>query len=281
MGEVGAVYEFTAKVTGRNVDTDGTSPLSVYIRAQDLTGIGQWGYGPSGFFPQWIYPGQRAAIMRNGGSVEKYLARSGDPMKGQGDYYYSSPLLQVQDFVVTSNDGKVSRGRGGTLWFDNVTQSFGEKAKAVVDSGVSWLEFSLQLPNTGQALKIGHVTQQATGNLPYAVMVDGDGAKARNGTILPTSRWDIGDVVVTPVRSSLWTSPKTGEKYYMKYKVRLKGATASTSADLVVTASFKNQEVVLGSSRTVYEGLFDFTGMVNGAKVSGTGWAEIQPAKSL
>ena len=281
MGEVGAVYEFTSKVTGRNVDTNATSPFSVYVRVKDLTGIVQWGYGPSGFFPQWIYPAQRNAIMRDGGSVEEYLARSEDPMKGQGDYYYSSPLLEVQKFVVTSSSGRVSRGHEGTIWFDTVTQSYGENAKAIVDNGVQWLEFSLQLPGTRQALKIGRVSQSSVGSLPYAMMMDGDGPKVRNGAIVPSSRWDIGDIAITPVKSSVWTSPKTGEKYYMRYHVILKDQDPSRSADLTVTARFDNQEVVLGTSRTVYEGLFDFTGTINGNHVDGTGWGEIQPASSL
>lgn len=282
LGERGSIYEFTADVTGQDVDTEETYPFSVYVRVKDMTGNVQWGYGPSGFFPQWIYSAQRHAIMsKDGGSVEHYLTRTEDPMRGQGDYYYSSPLLQVQKFVVSRNHKVVSRGLDGTIWFDTVTQSFGPKGTAVVDNGVRWMEFALQLPDTAQALKIGRVTQKSVGSLPYAIMVSGDGATARNGTIVPSSRWDIGDIHITPVKSSLWTSPKTGERYYMKYKVRLEGKTPATSAHLVVTAAFNNQELVLSKARTVYEGLFNFTGTVNGKSVSGSGWGEIQPADSL
>lgn len=282
IGERGAVYEFTADVTGFDGDTNARYPFKVYIRAKDTTGIVQWGYGPSGFFPQWIYPGQRHAIMtKDGGSVADYLARTGDPMTGQGDYYYSSPLLQVEKFVVTRKGEPVSTGRGGTIWFDNVTQSFGPKAKQVVDNGVQWLEFSVQLPDTGQALKIGHVEQKSVGTLPYAMMIDADGDKQRDGAIVPSSRWNVGDISIRPIKSSLWTSPTTGERYYMKYRVILTGDGPSTSANLVATAAFDNQEVVLSSARTVYEGLFDFEGTINGKSVTGTGWGEIQPANSL
>lgn len=282
MGERGAVYEFTSNVPGRDVDTNKTYPFSVYVRVKDLTGIVQWGYGPSGFFPQWIYGPQRDSIMtKYGGSVERYLSGTQNPLKGQGDYYYSSPLLEVQRFIVSENDKVVSHGRAGTIWFDTVTQSYGPKAKAIIDNGVQWLEFSLQLPDTEQALKIGRVTQKSVGSLPYAMMMDGDGEKRRNGAIVPSSRWNIGDIKIDPVRGSIWTSPKTGERYYMKYHVKLNDEDPGKRADLVLTARFDNQEVVLSQARTVYEGLFDFTGTINGERVSGSGWGEIQPSNSL
>ncbi|MEI6452468.1 MAG: hypothetical protein WCP98_21295, partial [Actinomycetes bacterium] len=56
LGKKGAVYEFTSLVPNGATGAPANEFLTVYVRAEDATGIMQWGYGPSGFFPQWIYP---------------------------------------------------------------------------------------------------------------------------------------------------------------------------------------------------------------------------------
>jgi len=94
LGKSGAVYELTAFVPNGATGAPANELLTLYVRAEDTTGIMQWGYGPSGFFPQWIYPTQRAAITNDfGNSVGKYLAATRDPMTNQGDHYYTMPLL--------------------------------------------------------------------------------------------------------------------------------------------------------------------------------------------
>ena len=72
------MYEFTSYVPNGATGAPADQFLTLYVRARDATGLMQWGYGPSGFFPQWIYPDQRAAITGEyGNSVGRYL--SGDP----------------------------------------------------------------------------------------------------------------------------------------------------------------------------------------------------------
>jgi hypothetical protein len=280
-GMKGTVYEFTTFVPNGATGAPPNEVLEVYVRAKDTTGIMQWGYGPSGFFPQWIYPAQRAAIAHDfGGSVGKYLAATLDPMTNQGDYYYTLPLLKVQQFSVRLAGRVVSSGSGGWIWFDTVEQQFDAAAEKIVSNGVNWLEFSVQFPRTGQAMKIGYVEQASVGRLSYAMLHDAHSPKARNGAFTNSMNWAMNKVHVTPVKSSLWKSPASGQSYYRRYWVTLEGARPRQQAHLLITAKFKDQEVIAGG-RTVYEGLFSVTGTLCGKKVTGQAWTEVQPASNL
>lgn len=278
VGQRGAVYELTASVNGVIVGKETPTTLDTTVRAKDMTGWTQWGYGPSGFFPQWLYPKQRKRVMgRFGGSVERYLETTGASLTGQGDYYYSAPLLRVTRYSVAQDGQVVSRGNEGYLWLDNVNQSFDTAARAIVDNGVQWLEFSVQLPGTRQALKIGRVSQDSVGTLPYAILSQGDGERWRDGLLEPVARWDIGDIAINPVKSSAWTSPISGLRYYTKYDVVLDGDSPRDRGHLRISATFDDQEIAL-PSRTVYEGLFSVKGRIRGQQVAGQSWAEIQPS---
>ncbi|MFN8167377.1 MAG: lipocalin family protein [Candidatus Nanopelagicales bacterium] len=283
IGEKGAVYELTARVAARKVGSSASKTLQIYVRAKDTLGMAQWGYGPSGFFPQWIYPKQRKAIEgRYRGDVGAYLAGTRDPMSGQGDYYYSSPLLRVQEWSMHENGRRVSHGRGGTLWLDNVEQSFDAAAEKVVKNGVTWTEFSTQLPSLNSALKIGWVKQKSVGTLRYAMLASGSNTKARNGNLRP-SKWATQSISIRPVRSARWTSPATGLTYYTKYRVVLRpsGNAQRHSARLTMTAVFDAQEVAFKGGRAVYEGLYKVTGTLDGRRIRGQAWGEVQPAGSL
>jgi hypothetical protein len=281
IGKKGAVYEFTTSITNGAEGAPSGQLLTLYVRARDATGLMQWGYGPSGFFPQWIYPDQRAAITGEyGDSVGGYLAATHDPMTNQGDYYYTLPLLEVQRFSVSLGDQVVSRGSSGWLWFDNVVQQFDAAAEQVISSGVTWMEFSVQFPRTKQAMKIGYVKQASVGQLDYAMLHDPDSPKARNGSFMDSVSWGIDDVHITPVPSSLWKSPASGQSYYTRYTVTLDGARPRDRAKLFIAARFQDQEVD-ADQRTVYEGLFSVTGTLCGKKVTGQAWTEVQPTADL
>jgi hypothetical protein len=281
LGKKGAVYEFTSLVPNGAEGAPANQLLVLYVRAQDTTGIMQWGYGPSGFFPQWIYPSQRAAITNDfGNSVGKYLEGTYDPMTNQGDYYYTMPLLKVQRFSVSLGGQVVSTGSSGWLWFDNVEQQFDAAAEQIISNGVNWLEFSVQFPTTKQAMKIGYVEQASVGQLNYAMLHDAHSPKARNGAFTDSVNWDMDKVHITPVQSSLWKSPVSGQSYYTSYRVTLDGARPRQRAHLFIAAKFTDQEVNAGG-RHVYEGLFSITGTLCGEKVSGQAWTEVQPSGNL
>ena len=281
LGKKGAVYELSAFVPNGATGAPANELLTLYVRAKDATGIMQWGYGPSGFFPQWIYPAQRAAITNDfGNSVGKYLAGTRDPMTNQGDYYYTMPLLEVQRFSVSLGGQVVSKGSGGWIWFDNVEQQFDAAAEQIISNGVKWLEFSVQFPTTKQAMKIGYVEQASVGQLNYAMLHDAHSPKARNGAFTDSVNWDMDKVHITPVQSSLWKSPVSGQSYYTRYRVTLDGARPGQRAHLFIAAKFTNQEVNAGG-RHVYEGLFSVTGTLCGEKVTGQAWTEVEPTASL
>ena len=286
IGQKGAVYELTASVQASRLNSsEAPHRLQLYVRAKDTLGMAQWGYGPSGFFPQWIYPSQRAAIEgRYRGDVGAYLSATHDTMSGQGDYYYSAPLLDVQQWSVRANGTRVSHGRGGTLWLDNVEQSFDAAAEQVVKNGVTWTEFSTQLAHAGAALKIGWVRQKSVGTLPYAMLAGRGNGHARNGN-LRTSKWAMRSIRIAAVGGAghRWTSPTTGLTYHTKYRIVLKssGNPKRHSAVLTMRAVFDDQEVALTGGRAVYEGLFRVTGRLDGRRIRGQAWGEVQPAGSL
>lgn len=283
VGEKGAVYELTSRVEAARMDGTGRPYLlQVYVRVVDTLGMVQWGYGPGGFFPQWIYPAQRRAIVgRHRGDVGAYLAATHDPMSGQGDYYYSAPMLRVQEYALYANGRKFSHGRGGVIWLDNVEQSFDAKADKVVQDKVTWTEFSTQLPGVGKALKIGWVYQRAVGTLPYAMLAAAGNKRFVDGN-LATTKWRIGSISITPLPGHLWRSKQSGLSYHTQYRVVLRkaGSAEGHSATLLMTAVYGDQEAAVGS-RHVYEGLFRVTGVLDGRRVSGQAWGEIQPAGSL
>jgi hypothetical protein len=254
--------------------------MQVSVRARDVGGVGQWGYGPSGFFPQWILAPQRSAIESTyDGSVGDYLAGTGDQMLNQGSYYYSSPVLDVEAFTISVNNSLVASGTGGELIADYVTQSFDAAADEVVDNDVQWTEFSTMLDG-GRTLKIGEVEQASVGRLPYAVMLSVDGPRGDNAALTASRRWDIGQITITADPESAWTSARSKQSYAMRYVVELAGADADSSASLTYDAVVDDQEIDV-AGRTVYEGLYRVTGTLDGESVSGFAWGEIQPTGTL
>jgi hypothetical protein len=286
IGQKGAVYELTSSVTAGRLDgTNKPYLLQVYVRVKDTLGMAQWGYGPSGFFPQWIYPAQRAAIVRKyHGNVGAYLAATHDRMSGQGDYYYSAPLLQVQEYALYANGRQFSHGRRGWLWLDNVEQSFDAAADKIVQNKVTWTEFSTQLPGAGTALKIGWVNQKSVGTLSYAMLAAGRNGRFVDGN-LATSSWDVPSITISAVPGSryTWRSKATGLVYHTRYRVLLRkaGNAKGHSAALILSAVYGDQEVAFKGGRAVYEGLYTVTGWLDGKRVSGQAWGEVQPAGTL
>ena len=281
IGERGAVYELSSDVLDIADGPNKGRRMQTYVRAVDTTGVMQWGYGPSGFSPMWIYPNQRAAILDTyGGSVGDYLAATRDRMASQGTYYFSVPLLKVQQFRIAIDGRRVSHGSAGWIWMDNVERSFDERAQQVIDNDVSWLEFSVQIPKTGQALKIGYTEQASVGRFPYAMLSSPTATKARNGALTSQMNWNINGIRFRPVPGSEWTNPVTGHTFYLKYRVDLDDSGTGKKSSLLFTAALPKQEAVI-SERAVFEGLFRMTGTIDGTSVDGWGFGELQPVGSL
>lgn len=272
-GQKGARY----KVLTHGVDNLGKA-LTTEVLVEDTMGFVNEGFGVNAFLPNWLLPKQQEAVRTTyGGSVEKYLAATQDPLTGQGSYYYSAPFLEVVNFKVSYDaDGTVvSQGTGGLLWMDVVYQTFDDAAiKVVTDS--TWSFFILQFPEQKKALM---TTMVGTEGSDYRVssLFSTDAQKNPNGVLEPQYRWNLQDINMQPVEGSEWTSPRSKLTYYTKYRILLSG---ERPADLTVTMAWEDQEVQV-ESRFVYEGLGNVTGTLDGEMVNGSAWLEMQPKGTL
>lgn len=281
LGQRGAVYEITASLdSSYDTGSTATEPETAYVRVKDMTGIAMWGFGPSGFKPQWLDPGQRSKVMNQyGGSIARYLRSTGDPMTGQGNYYYSSPLLKVQKFVFYRGGKRILSGNGGYTFFDQCTQTFGAEAQKILGSNFGWVSFEIPIPALGGGMALGKFSRPDAPALPYAALATTRSPKARNGALV-AHNWGLKDISLEPVASSAWKSPESGKTYYLKWRAILKGPDAAHRGNLTLTAVNKDSEVNFGG-RTVYEGLFRYSGTMAGKKVSGATFSEMQPEGSI
>ena len=277
LGQQGAVYEITASVSSEKVGAVGANaePMTAYIRVKDMTGIAMWGFGPSGFKPQWLNATQRTAVMEQyGGSIKRYLENTNDPMSGQGNYYYSSPLLKVQKFVFYRDGKKVLSGKDGYMFFDQCTQSFSADDEKVLGDNFGWVSFEIPIPAVNGGMVLGRLSQPTVGNLAYAALATRSSPRAQNGALVAYN-WGLKDIELKPVAGSEWKSPTSGKTYSMKWRAVLRGQNAAHRGRLTLTAVNRNSEIDYGG-RTVYEGLFRYSGVIAGKKVSGTTFAEMQ-----
>lgn len=289
IGAVGSVYELTVSVDTGMAGSPARERATLSIRAKDLTGIIQWGYGPNGFFPLWMFDGeplpassgpipttdQRSAIMNQyGGDIGAYLAATGDPMTGQGSQYYSMPLVEVEQWSVSIGSSYVAGGTEGLLFFDNLTETYNDSAQYIVRNGYEWTEFSVQLPDSRQGMLIATTGQQEVGQLHYAMIGGAGSTQSTNGTLQPTANWPQGAIHIAPTDET-WTSPHSCYVYHLTYSVQLDGSDTRPAADLVFRATAADQELN-ALNRAVYEGLFSYEGTLGGEPVSGYAWGEIQ-----
>lgn len=272
-GQKGARY----KIQSHGADNLGKL-MTTEILVEDTMGFVSEGFGVNAFLPNWLLPEQEKAIRKNfGGSVEKYLAATQNPMTGQGSYYYSAPFLKVITFKVTydENGTVVSQGTGGLLWMDVVYQTFDDAATEIVKDS-TWAFFIMQFPEQQKAIMTTLVGTKVS-DYRVSSLFSMDAPKNPNGVLEPEHRWNLQDIVMKPIAGSEWKSPDSGEIYYTKYKIVLSG---ERSADLTVTMAWNDQEVNAGS-RFVYEGLGNVTGTLDGEVVNGSAWLEMQPIGKL
>jgi len=300
VGEAGAVYRLDATLdTWLPGETEPTTPAKLTVIAKDTTGMIQWGYGPNGFFPLWMFDGttidtrgdgcptatspgcipttdQRSVIMnRFGGDIGAFLEATGTPMTGQGSQYYTAPLIEVQSWHIDLGGTYVTGGTEGRLILDNLTQTYDEAAQYIVKNGYSWTEFTTQIPETGQGLLVAVTSQPAVGELYYAMLGGAGSQVSANGALQPTANWPQGAIEVEPLKRSRWVSPTSCYVYDLSYHVKLAGSATRPAVDLVYTATAHEQEAS-GNGRSAYEGLFSYTGTLGDTPVSGYAWGEIQ-----
>ena len=274
MGEAGAEYRLAADVQDQ---LGGRLQAEVLLR--DRLGVVNQGYGSASFFPQFLTDTQEEQISGSyGNSVRDYLEATGDPMACQGSFYYSLPLLDVEEFTITRDGVQLSGGASGTMWMDNVVQSYDEQAvKVLIDGDAAWEFFSIMLPEEDAALMVIQITS-ANGTLPVASLFRAGGDTTENGALEAADAWPIDMVDVAPLSGSMWTSPNTGLQYPQQHRIQL--ASDTTPVDLTITMVRENQEIVVGDT-IKYEGLATVEGTLDGQAVTGTAFVELQPAGRL
>lgn len=269
MGAAGAVYRLTADTPD---NLGGRLEADVLVR--DRLGAVNQGYGTSSFFPQFLTNPQRSEISGLfGNSVGDYLEKTGDPMTCQGSYYYSTPLMDVQSFSITRDGVPLSSGTRGTMWMDDIVQTYDEQASEALIGNASWKFFSIMLPEENASIMVIQI-KSATGTLPAATLFRDDSGRTRNSARGAVHSWEIDKIDVEAVPGTKWRSPLTKQEYFQEHRVRL-GST-SCPADLTIKMVRKNQEIVY-KDMIKYEGLASVEGTLGGKPVKGTAFVELQP----
>jgi len=274
MGMKDAVYHLAADVVDqeeRRLQTD------VWIR--DVFGVINNGYGPASFYPQWITPEQREKIISEyGGSLEAYLVAENDPMVCQGDYYYSTPQLEVLYFRVTRDGDEVlTEGRRGRLWMDYTVASYDERASEMVKYS-KWQWFAIQFTQfsgSNSSLMVLNTETLKTEALPVARFYR-DEVKSLNGAINATYTWDIDKISITPVEGSVWKSPATGITYYTKYDIDLLSGDPAMNAHLTVAMVRDDSELYFPGENPMYEGAGTVSGTFGSETIAGYVFAEFE-----
>ena len=269
MGAAGAVYRLTADCPDQ---LGGRFQADVLVR--DRLGAVNQGYGTTSLFPQFITEPQRNEITGLfGNSVGTYLEETGDPMTCQGSQYYSLPLMDVQSFSITRNGAPLSNGTRGTMWMDNIVQTYDKQASEALIGNASWEFFSIMLPEENAAIMVIQI-KSATGTLPVATLFRDDSGRTRNSARKAVHSWEIDKIDIEPVPGTKWRSPKTKQEYFQEHRIRLGAGTCP--ADLTIKMVLENQEIVYGKM-IKYEGLASVEGTLGGKPVKGTAFVELQP----
>lgn len=288
MGVKGATYRMQADALDFQ-----QRRLKAEILLVDRLGTINEGYGTAAFLPQWMTPAQQAAIRgQYAGNIQAYLARQADPMKGQGTYYYSLPLLEVQHFKVTGPDEMIyAQGHGGMIWVDSVVQSYNQSEWKTLGSA-SWVFFSVQFPGMNTALMVSVVfTIDPVSELPTAKYFTAGGPKTLNGALSAEREWVFDQIAVMADPASAWRSPASGVSYPMSWRVELGAPTDLSSGGaapdwpvfLTIDAVRNNQEIYIAGdppSSSKYEGIFRVQGRIGGRACEGMAWGELHNAEA-
>jgi len=177
-----------------------------------------------------------------------YSAKS--ELAGASSHYYSYPSLAVSGEIALGDE--VHAVEGGA-WYDHEWTS-----SLLGDQQVGWDWFSLRF-DSGDALMLFHIRDQS------GAVVSSRGTFIHaDGRVEP---FDEGAVEAQPQR--LWTSPKTGVRYPLGWRLR----SARFDFDLAVDSVQDAQE--LDTTVRYWEGAIDARGRLGAREVSAEGYLEL------
>lgn len=136
-GEPGAKYQIQGRVFG-------SYELNLDVEMTDNLGAFNVGYGPASFLPNYLFEDQFNTLNNEefNGNLEKYLKIEAPKLSNQGSYYFSSAMeVTKYNIIQKTKKGSVStneNGANGFIWFDSVTQNFGELNHLPDGASVSW-----------------------------------------------------------------------------------------------------------------------------------------------
>ncbi|MFH1159584.1 MAG: lipocalin family protein, partial [bacterium] len=210
-------------------------------------------------------------------TVSNYLEATADPMSCQGSYYYSLPLLDVEQFTITRSDSVLSSGTKGLMWMDYVVQTYDQRAVEVF-SEASWSFYAIQFPDINASLMVIEINS-TTGSLPIARLFSTDGGMTLNYAHKPKYIWAINNINIEAVPGTNWTSPKSNLDYAMQHRIQL--MSEDFPADLTLTMVINDQEIYIDEKTIKYEGLATVEGTLGSMTVTGQAFVEIQPVGHL
>jgi predicted secreted hydrolase len=180
--------------------------------------------------------------------AQGYSEKSGVP--GSASYYYSYPFLSAQGTVQIGGDSVDVRG---AAWLDH---EWGSAVLAPGQSGWDW--FSLRFDD-GSALML------------FRIRDDADAAVAVRGTLVEAdgSVHPFGEGVVTAEPLTAWTSPESGVRYPLEWRLR----SERFALDLRVAPHFRGQELL--TSVRYWEGAIAARGVRGKREVIGEGYLEL------
>ncbi|MDQ5986513.1 MAG: hypothetical protein CSYNP_02243 [Syntrophus sp. SKADARSKE-3] len=278
MGATGAKYRLFADI----LDLKKNKRFQAEVLLRDRLGVVNQGYGTASFFPQFLTTNQRRLITGAfESSVPAYLASTQDPMICQGSFYYSFPLIDVEQFTIIYDGVTLSHGQRGTMWMDYVVQTYDKQAQEALIDKATWQFFAIRLPNADAAIMVIQI-DSATGSLAVASLFNIDGHRTRNNALMAAHSWDINEIEIKGVEEDKWESPRTHQHYYMQYRIHLSSATLPT--DITIKMLRQDQEIEVpnpdsSKPNTIkYEGEAFVEGTLGDRPVKGMAFLEVQPA---
>ncbi len=269
MGAPGASYRIRASIPDSNWVW-----MKVDLKIRDNYGVINEGIGPASFFPQFLSSEQRKDILSSSDhTLEHYLTSTNDPMNCQGSYYYSLPLIDVEEFSIILDDSVHSSGTEGLLWMDYVVQSYDEQAIEAITDG-SWSFYAIQFPEIDASMMVLEVNTK-TGSLPVAKLFDEQSSFELNRARQANYSWPIDGINIEAVPNTKWKSPRSGNEYVMQHRIEL--TSQDKKASLLVSMIREDQEIYFNKENVKYEGLARVEGTIGGQTVTGQAFVELQP----
>lgn len=174
-------------------------------------------------------------------------------------FEYSVPeMLTEGTITIEGNTYNVK----GISWFDRQYADFPKGKKLKDGFDVHWVWMDLNFDNNEDKISLWGMVDNKTGEeYAWATVLQPDGSHIT--TVVES---------LTKNASDYWKSPKSGQNYPLKWRVKI----PDLNTDLVVTPTVKEQEIVAKEQAgSKYEGASTFAGTYKGKETTGFCYLEL------